>query len=137
MPSCPAFQTKGTALCVAFIQPSHIAAQSHLRNWDDLNVVCETSLYMGPSVPRVPGHWSLDLGSSVCNSWMCSFLAAPFICCSGGPEAQLVSLNVPCPASSGVWSCGIEGDVQRWNILQFKGFSCCQEKSVFMLLLWL
>lgn len=42
---------------------------------------------------------------------MC-FLATPFISCSGGPEAQLASLNVPCPAPSGVWSCGVEEDVQ-------------------------
>lgn len=71
MPSYPAFQIKGSALCVGFIQLSPISAQSHLRNWDDPSAVCETSLYMGPSVPRGPGHWSLGLGSYICSSWIC------------------------------------------------------------------
>lgn len=71
MPSCPAFHIKGSALCVGFIQLSPTCAQSHLRSWDDLNAACETSLHMGPSVPRGAGHWSLDPGSCICTSWIC------------------------------------------------------------------
>lgn len=111
MPSCPAFHIKGSALCVGFIQLSPTCAQSHLRSWDDLNAACETSLHMGPSVPRGAGHWSLDPGSCICTSWICIDVS-PFICCSGGPEAQLAPLNVPCLAFSAVWSYGVEGDVQ-------------------------
>lgn len=114
MPSCPAFHIKGSALCVGFIQLSPISAQSHLRDWDDLNAVCETSLYLGWSVPRRPGHWSLNLGSCICTWWICTDV---FPCNSFHPLLRWARgtaglTDCPCLASSGVWSCGVEGDVQ-------------------------
>lgn len=115
IPSCPVFQIKGSALRVGLIQLCPISAQSHLKDWDNLNAACETSLYKGPSVPRGPGHWSLNIKTAVSalpGFVLTCFLATPFIHCSGRPEAQLASLNVTCLASSGVWSCGVERVVQ-------------------------
>lgn len=116
MPSCPAFQIKGS---VGFIQLSPISAQSHLRNWDDLNAVCQTSLYVGPSVPRGPVHWSLGLGSCICTSWICIDVSLQLLSSAAQVGQRHSWPHRMSPVSSFCY----------WKVVTLKGFSSTLQPS--------